>query len=161
MAFTAFWILNTQESLFIYPMRRPDLDRLISCYTPILVGRFIFHLFNKAVDFAGAHLTEGPSFNFCFCKSKALSPFLVAITQVTYNFLDLCLLIHFWLLGFFFSFLFSSSTMHAVSYFTHYNWLCNRGFFGLSRLPYYISPMDVYTPRTHLLTSKNLFLPRR
>lgn len=108
MAFTAFWILNTQESLFIYPMRRPDLDRLISCYTPILVGRFIFHLFNKAVDFAGAHLTEGPSFNFCFCKSKALSPFLVAITQVTYNFLDLCLLIHFWLLGFFFLFFFQA-----------------------------------------------------
>lgn len=44
-------------------MRRPDFDRLISCYNPILVGRFIFVVrpFTECIALAGAHFMEGLS----------------------------------------------------------------------------------------------------
>ena len=57
------WFLNAEyyREPSIYPTRRPDWDRLISCYSPILVSRFIFvvHLFTGGTALAGAHSMEG------------------------------------------------------------------------------------------------------
>lgn len=115
MAFPGFQVLNTTENLFISPMRRPDLDRLISWYSPILVGRFIFvvHLFTEGTALVGARFMEGLHSNSWLLQAQGFvsRSCIVIKAQVTHNSLALCLLFTFCRLGLFFP---PSSVMHAI-----------------------------------------------
>lgn len=102
------WFANAEdyrEPFYIYPTRRPDLDGLISSYSPILVGRFIFvvHLFTEATALAGARSMEGlHSSSWLLQAQDFVSSSCIAIkAQVTHNSLALRLLFSFWLLGHF------------------------------------------------------------
>lgn len=88
-------MVSTRKTLFIYPSRRPDLDGLISCYSPILEGRFIFvvHLFTEGTAFAGALSVEGLHSSSWFLQAQGfVSSSCIAIkAQVSHNSLALCL----------------------------------------------------------------------
>lgn len=105
MAFPDLRMLKTIENLSISPTRRPDLGGLISSYSPILVGRFIFvvHLFTKATALAGARSMEGLHSSSWLLQAQGfVSSSCIAIkAQVTHNSPALCLLFSFWLLGHF------------------------------------------------------------
>lgn len=82
-------MVSTRETIFIYPTRRPDLDGLISCYSPILEGRFIFvvHLFTEGTAFAGALSVEGLHSSSWLLQAQGFvsSSCIVIKAQVSHN----------------------------------------------------------------------------
>ena len=80
-------------------MRRPEFDRLISCYNPILVGRFIFvvHPFTEGIALVGPHFMEGLSSKSWLLQAQGLvsSSCIIMKTQVTCNSLVLRILFSF------------------------------------------------------------------